>query len=119
MGNFGALNKSTSAELLYQFFYYWAYKHNYKSSVISIRTGDWISKEDKGWTSRKAGDNHLICIEDPFQLSNDLGRVVGRKTIFFLRDEFKRAADIMANAVDPIRAGLFDISSGPGPDPKD
>lgn len=107
--NFGALNKSTSAELLYQFFYYWAYQHNYKASVISMRVGDWFSKEDKGWTSRKAGDNHLICIEDPFQLSNDLGRVVSRKTIFFLRDEFKRAADIMANAVDPIRAGLFDI----------
>jgi DNA polymerase sigma len=107
--NFGALNKSTSAELLYQFFYYWAYQHNYKASVISMRVGDWFSKEDKGWTTRKAGDNHLICIEDPFQLSNDLGRVVSRRTIFFLRDEFKRAADIMGNASDPIRAGLFDI----------
>jgi len=109
--NYGSMNKLTSAELLYQFFYYWGYRHNYKSSVISIRTGDWLTKQDKGWTTRKQGDNHLICIEDPFQLSNDLGRVVGRKTIFYLRDEFKRAADIMANAVDPIQAGLFQVLS--------
>ena len=44
-------------------------------------------------------------------MSNDLGRVVGRKTIFYLRDEFKRAADILANAVDPVRAGLFAVLS--------
>ncbi|WZN64890.1 UTP:RNA uridylyltransferase [Chloropicon roscoffensis] len=108
---FGSLNKMTTAELLYQFFYYWGYRHNYKSSVVSMRVGDWLSKEEKGWTTRKQGDNHLICIEDPFQVSNDLGRVVGRKTIFYLRDEFKRAADILANAVDPVRAGLFAVLS--------
>ena len=100
---FGHLNKLTTADLLYQFFYYWGYRHNYKSSVICMRTGDWLTKEQKGWTTRKQGDNHLICIEDPFQLSNDLGRVVGRKTIFLLRDEFKRAYDILANSPDPIR----------------
>ena len=44
-------------------------------------------------------------------MSNDLGRVVGRKTIFYLRDEFKRAADILANAMDPVRAGLFAVLS--------
>ena len=36
-------------------------------------------------------------------MSNDLGRVVGRKTIFYLRDEFKRAYDILANSLDPVR----------------
>ena len=50
---FGSLNKMTTAELLYQFFYYWGYRHNYKSSVVSMRVGDWLSKEEKGWTTRK------------------------------------------------------------------
>ncbi|QDZ22133.1 PAP-associated domain-containing protein [Chloropicon primus] len=108
---FGASNKLTTAELLYQFFYYWGYRHNYKSSVISMRLGDWLTKGEKGWMTRTKGDNHLICIEDPFQISNDLGRVVGRKTIFYLRDEFKRSADILANSRDPIRSGLFAVLS--------
>ena len=108
---FGRSNNMTTGELLQLFFEYWGYRHNYKRTVISIRTGEALTKEDKGWTTRKQGDNHLICVEDPFQLSNDLGRVVSRKTIFFLRDEFKRAADILNNAADPIRSGLFQVLS--------
>lgn len=87
-------------DLLYDFFQYWAYQHRYKDRVISIRTGGWLYKSEKGWTTRKDNDNHLICIEDPFQTSNDLGRVVSKRTISTLRQEFERAAKIMDSSQD-------------------
>ena len=68
-----------------------------------------LSKDEKGWTKRKDNDNHLMCIEDPFYTTNDIGRVVSSKTIFKIRDEFRRAADILASSPDPVAAGLFDV----------
>jgi len=43
----------------------------------------------------------LICIEDPFETSHDLGRVVDKCSIKVLRDEFERAAEIMQNDPNP------------------
>ena len=53
------------------------------------------SKLDKDWTRRIGNDRHLICIEDPFETSHDLGRVVDKFSIKVLREEFERAANIM------------------------
>jgi hypothetical protein len=39
------------------------------------------SKEEKNWTRRIGNERHLICIEDPFETSHDLGRVVDRHSI--------------------------------------
>ncbi|XP_042390498.1 UTP:RNA uridylyltransferase 1-like [Zingiber officinale] len=92
---FGVRNKESIARLLWSFFQYWAYHHDYTNDVISIRTGSFISKEAKDWTRRIGNDRHLICIEDPFNISHDLGRVVDKYTIKILREEFERAAEIM------------------------
>ncbi|KAB2052283.1 hypothetical protein ES319_A12G109800v1 [Gossypium barbadense] len=93
--NFGSSNKETVAQLVWGFFNYWAYGHDYANSVISVRTGSIISKQEKDWTRRIGNDRHLICIEDPFETSHDLGRVVDKFSIRVLREEFERAADIM------------------------
>lgn len=45
-------------------------------------------------------DRHMICIEDPFETSRDLGRVVDQHTVKILRAEFARAADILQ--YDPV-----------------
>ena len=37
----------------------------------------------------------IICIEDPFEISHDLGRIVDKFTIKILREEFERAANIL------------------------
>ncbi|CAL0306127.1 unnamed protein product [Lupinus luteus] len=92
---FGHRNKETIAQLVWGFFYYWAYCHDYTNAVISVRTGSIISKGEKDWTRRIGNDRHLICIEDPFAMSHDLGRVVDKHSIKVLREEFERAADIM------------------------
>lgn len=46
-------------------------------------------------------DRHLICIEDPFETSHDLGRVVDKYSIRVLREEFERAAKIMHHDPNP------------------
>lgn len=61
----------------------------------------WCSKREKDWTRRIGNDRHLICIEDPFEISHDLGRVVDKHSIKVLREEFERAAEIMQNDPNP------------------
>ncbi|XP_068649926.1 UTP:RNA uridylyltransferase 1 [Aristolochia californica] len=92
---FGAQNKESIARLLWEFFDYWAFRHDYANAVISVRTGSIISKRAKDWTRRIGNDRHLICIEDPFEISHDLGRVVDKYSIKILREEFERAAYIL------------------------
>ncbi|KAG1360565.1 UTP:RNA uridylyltransferase 1 [Cocos nucifera] len=99
--NFGAQNKESITELLWAFFHYWAYHHDYTSDVISVRTGSIISKKLKDWTRRVGNDRHLICIEDPFETSHDLGRIVDKHSIKILREEFERAADILQYDSNP------------------
>lgn len=40
--DFGKANKESVAELLVAFFDYWAFKHDYNHSVISIRVGGFL-----------------------------------------------------------------------------
>ncbi|KAL0339384.1 UNVERIFIED_CONTAM: UTP:RNA uridylyltransferase 1 [Sesamum angustifolium] len=100
--NFGVRNGEGVAHLVWAFFRYWAYCHDYANDVISIRTSGTLSKRAKNWTTRVGNDRHLICIEDPFDVSHDLGRVVDKYSIRVLRQEFERAAEIMQNDPNPF-----------------
>jgi hypothetical protein len=40
-----------------------------------------VSKAAKDWTRRVGNERHLICIEDPFDVTHDLGRVVDHRSI--------------------------------------
>ncbi|RCV05745.1 hypothetical protein SETIT_1G108100v2 [Setaria italica] len=99
--DFGADNKESIAELLWAFFHYWAFDHDYRRDVISVRMGNTISKQEKNWTTRVGNDRHLMCIEDPFETGHDLGRVVDRQTLRILREEFERAAGVLQYNDDP------------------
>ncbi len=46
---FGAANEEPLLQLLYGFFHYWAFQHDYNSGVISIRQLRRITKHDKDW----------------------------------------------------------------------
>ncbi|CAN6236947.1 unnamed protein product [Urochloa humidicola] len=105
--DFGAENKESLAELLWAFFHYWAFHHDYRRDVISVRIGNTISKQEKNWTTRVGNDRHLMCIEDPFETGHDLGRGVDRQTIRILREEFERAAGVLQYDDDPC-VTLFD-----------
>jgi len=100
--NFGTRNKDTLAHLLHAFFDYWAWRHDYSNQVASIRVGGCVSKASKEWTRRVGNERHLICIEDPFEVTHDLGRVVDHRSIGVLRDEFVRAAKLLREHPDPF-----------------
>lgn len=100
--HYGAQNKESLGQLLSAFFDYWAFRHNYAKSVISVRTGGILSKNEKDWTRRIGNERHLICIEDPFEISHDLGRVVDKHSICVLKEEFQRAAEIMLYDPEPF-----------------
>lgn len=99
--DFGSRNRESISQLVWAFFHYWAYCHDYTNDVISVRTGSTLSKRTKDWTRRIGNDRHLICIEDPFELSHDLGRVVDKYSIRVLREEFERAAEILQYDPNP------------------
>lgn len=99
---FGSANRENLAELLWAFFEYWAWRHNYTHDVVSIRLGGCLHKDDKDWTRRIGNERHLVCIEDPFELSHDLGRTVDRQTRAVLHKEFTRAATLLRDRVDPM-----------------
>ncbi|KAK3152012.1 hypothetical protein QOZ80_2BG0153210 [Eleusine coracana subsp. coracana] len=99
--DFSAENKESIAKLLWEFFHYWAFHHDYRNDVISIRLGKTITKQEKNWTTRIGNDRHLMCIEDPFETGHDLGRVVDRQTIRILREEFERGAAVLQYDHDP------------------
>ena len=60
---FGSNNKESLAELVWAFFEYWAWRHDYNNSVISVRTGGFLTKSQKEWTKRVGNERHLVCIE--------------------------------------------------------
>ncbi|XAR63142.1 Polynucleotide adenylyltransferase [Bertholletia excelsa] len=107
LSGFGSHNRESIAQLVWSFFNYWAYCHDYATDVISVRTGSILRKQAKDWTRRIGNDRHLICIEDPFEISHDLGRVVDKYSIRVLREEFERAAEIMQHDPNPCVA-LFE-----------
>ena len=78
----------------------YAREFDYRNHVISVRTGQYLTKTSKHWTESKGRDRHWVSIEDPFEVTHDLGRVCDRKALHEIRGEFMRAARIMTDSGD-------------------
>ena len=101
-------NRETTGSLLRGFFWYYATYEgfNFKNDIISIRTkGGVLRKNSKGWTEgkwvegtdkNKVRQRYLFAIEDPFEVDHNIGRVVGHHGIVAIRDEFRRAWNIIS-----------------------
>lgn len=63
--SFGTANKESLGELVWAFFEYWAWKHDYNTAVLSVRTGGFLTKAQKEWTRRIGNERHLVSIEVP------------------------------------------------------
>jgi len=129
----GSLKKPDLADLVVQFFAYYAFEFDYESSVVSIRNGVPFPQSIKRWSfddeeeqhdeefheeedengveksQQKVGvggkkstgkkgnkhvEMHFFAIEDPFELTHDLGRVLDETTLGVIREEFTRAYEI-------------------------
>ncbi len=72
----------------------YAREFDFVKSVASVRMGTYLTKAQKGWDKKEGGfrgDRHLFCMEDPFELTHDLGRVMDRDTLRDVRSEIDRA----------------------------
>jgi DNA polymerase sigma len=97
---FGNANKESLGELLYAFFSYFAYEFDYNSFVLSVRHGKLLSKAQKGWNVAVSAKCRFLCVEEPFNPSRNLANSADLVSVMGLIDEFKRAADILAESSD-------------------
>jgi len=100
--DFGKANKETIGELFAAFFRLYAVEFNWQHSVVSVRTAGFLTKAEKEWT-KKSGtnrDHFFFAIEDPFEITHNLGRIVDRESLKILRYEFRRAYKLVCKNAD-------------------
>jgi hypothetical protein len=92
---FGNKNKSTEAELLFQFFRFYAHEFDYDKHVLSVRQGKLITKQEKKWHYAM---NNQLCVEEPFNTSRNLGNTADEYSFRGLHLELRRAFDLISAA---------------------
>jgi len=95
---FGTANKLSLAQLLHGFFRLYAKEFDYRQHVISVRTGMYLDKVAKKWNDSKGRDRHWVSIEDPFEVTHDLGRVCDKPALHHVRGELMRAHRILSTS---------------------
>ena len=98
---FASKNTLSTAELLMDFFRYYAWDFDYRRSVISVRNGSTVSKlsksEDDCWLTHTR-----LSIEDPFESWYDVAHVVKNAQMKMIRNEFIRAHTLISRCINPV-----------------
>ena len=110
------LNESNSqsvGELLSNFFESFALSWPWDENVLSIRSGENISRSSKNWKQQKPSiieavidensvrlGKHSLPVEDPFDTMHDLSRVLRPEGAMDIREEFLRAFKILSEGGD-------------------
>lgn len=88
LSGFGQKNKQSVGELFFEFFRYYGHGLDYEENVISVREGKLVSKEGKGWHLMV---NNRLCVEEPFNISRNLGNTADDTSFRGLHMELRRA----------------------------
>ena len=91
--NFGQANTTSLGELLFGFFHYYGHELDFEKSVISVRLGEVVEKSQKAWHMLQ--DNRL-CVEEPFNISRNLGNTADDTSVRGIHLELRRACDLVA-----------------------
>lgn len=91
----GENNKETLGQLLFHFFRLYAHEIDYEKNVLSVREGQLISKEAKGW---QFSLNNRLCVEEPFNPERNLGNTADDISFRGLHLELRRAFDLISEA---------------------
>ncbi|KAI9794138.1 MAG: hypothetical protein M1833_000450 [Piccolia ochrophora] len=94
---FGRKNEQSLGELLFHFFRYYGHEVDYNKDVISVRRGKLISKEEKGWHLMQ---NNGLCVEEPFNVTRNLGNTADDTSVRGLHIELRRAFTLLADNVN-------------------
>ncbi|KAF5009401.1 hypothetical protein FDECE_4378, partial [Fusarium decemcellulare] len=95
LAGFGNKNKSSVAELLFQFFRFYAHEFDYDKHVLSVRLGKLVTKHDKKW---HYAINNQLCVEEPFNIGRNLGNTADEYSFRGLHLELRRAFDLLSVA---------------------
>lgn len=90
---YGTANTATLGELLFGFFHYYGHELDFETSVMSVRLGKVIPKSEKSWN--RLQDNRL-CVEEPFNISRNLGNTADDTSVRGIHQELRRACGLMA-----------------------
>lgn len=91
--NFGQKNEETLGELLFNFFRYYGHEFDYDKLVVSVRNGKQISKVEKKW---HLASNNALCVEEPFNITRNLGNTADDTSFRGLHIEIRRAFDLIS-----------------------
>lgn len=96
--SFGQANSSTLSDLLLGFFRFYGWDFDFEHQVISVRKGRALTREEKGWETCKASVRmyYFFALEDPFEVSHNLGKAVNWRPFRLLSREFRRAYRTLA-----------------------
>ncbi|PIA18913.1 PAP/OAS1 substrate-binding domain-containing protein, partial [Coemansia reversa NRRL 1564] len=86
---FGRANLESLGFLLYAFFRTYAYEFDYRTQVVSLRNGCYLTKAQKGWDTGRP--SRIFCIEEPFSTWLNLGHSANTIAVEGIRREFQRA----------------------------
>ncbi|KAI9893768.1 MAG: hypothetical protein M1814_005984 [Vezdaea aestivalis] len=128
-------NFDSIGQLLRTFFHYFA-KQNYDTplggfswfaDVLSLRSpGGLLTKQSKGWigakttvaeitgqdSGREIRHRYLMAIEDPFEIDHNIARTVAHDGICKIRDEFRRAWQLISEKDGEGISTLCDVKLG-------
>lgn len=119
---YGNKNKSSEAELLFQFFRFYAHEFDYDKYVLSVRLGRIVTKSDKKWNYAL---NNQLCVEEPFNTTRNLGNTADEYSFRGLHLELRRAFDLISQGKLPEACEQFvfpkeeeRVFSRPAPQPR-
>jgi DNA polymerase sigma len=122
LAGFGNKNKASAAELLFQFFRFYAHEFDYDKHVLSVRQGKLLTKHEKKW---HYAINNQLCVEEPFNTSRNLGNTADEYSFHGLHIELRRAFDLIsvANLEEACEQYVFPkeeerVWSRPAPQPR-
>ncbi|KAK7709999.1 hypothetical protein SLS57_008496 [Botryosphaeria dothidea] len=96
---FGEANKESLGQLLFQFFRLYGHEFDYERDVVSVRNGRFLTRKEKGWevdSGNKEG-RFRLCVEEPFNISRNLGNSADDYAFRGIHLEIRQAFDLLAD----------------------
>ena len=90
--DFASKNEEPHARLLVSFFQFYAQQFDFAHSVVSVRTGTYLTKAEKKWTA------HALAVENPHKSSENLTQSVTPQSLRRIATELQRAYSILCDS---------------------